>query len=248
MSAVPSAPPAVVELLACRTEVAVAFRLICKTLGAVERAVLSVDAVAGSHVGSDAPIRQPLQELPVSIGCIGGYRFEAAHYECVCKSAGIPIHYCAEQFSNEGRIEDSLLETLKRLMAGEFSRDPSARVSGGLNNIVARGFKYGSVPGDGLRRILVGPDGRCRQLLAPGELKNISSDRVVFVPGPPEERAIVREIYRRFVEERLSMRQIVRELNERRVPWTLGFEMDTGSGEAHSQSPEIHWDSSIQQN
>ena len=147
---------------------------------------------------------------------------EAAHYEYVCKSAGIPIHYCAEQFSNEGRIGDSLLKTLKRFMAGEFSRDLSARVSGGLNNIVARGFKYGSVPGYGLRRMLVGPDGRCKQLLAPGELKNISSDRVVFVPGPPEERAIVREIYRKFVEERHSMRQIVRELNERRVPWTLG--------------------------
>jgi len=109
---------------------------------------------------------------------------EAAHYEYVCKSAGIPIHYCAEQFSNEGSIADSLLKTLKRFMAGEFSRDLSARAAGGLNNIVARGFKYGAVPGYGLRRMLVGSYGRPKQLLAPGELKNISSDRVVFVPGP----------------------------------------------------------------
>ena len=122
---------------------------------------------------------------------------EAAHYEYVCKSAGIPIHYCAEQFSNEGRIGDSLLKTLKRFMAGEFSRDLSARVSGGLNNIVARGFKYGSVPGYGLRRMLVGPDGRYKQLLAPGELKNISSDRVVFVPGPPEERYVAARLVSR---------------------------------------------------
>jgi DNA invertase Pin-like site-specific DNA recombinase len=147
---------------------------------------------------------------------------EAAHYEYVCKSAGIPIHYCAEQFSNEGRIADSLLKTLKRFMAGEFSRDLSARAAGGLNNIVARGFKYGAVPGYGLRRMLVGSYGRPKQLLAPGELKNISSDRVVFVPGPPEERAVVQEIYRKFVEERKTMRQIVRDLNEQRVPWTSG--------------------------
>jgi DNA invertase Pin-like site-specific DNA recombinase len=81
---------------------------------------------------------------------------EAAHYEHVCKSSGIPIHYCAEQFSNEARISDSLLQTLKRFMAGEFSRDLSERAAGGLNNIVSRGFKYGSVPGYGLRRMLVG--------------------------------------------------------------------------------------------
>ena len=147
---------------------------------------------------------------------------EAAHYEYVCKSAGIPIHYCAEQFSNEGRISDSLLKTLKRFMAGEFSRDLSERAAGGLNNIVTRGFKYGSVPGYGLRRMLVGSYGHPKQLLGPGKLKNISSDRVVFVPGPPEERAVVQEIYRKYVEERKSMRQIVRDLNEQRVPWTSG--------------------------
>jgi DNA invertase Pin-like site-specific DNA recombinase len=27
---------------------------------------------------------------------------EAAHYEFVCKDAGIPIYYCTEQFSNDG--------------------------------------------------------------------------------------------------------------------------------------------------
>jgi DNA invertase Pin-like site-specific DNA recombinase len=57
---------------------------------------------------------------------------DAAHYEYVCKSAGIPIHYCAEQFSNEGKISDSLLKTLKRFMAGEFSRDLSERAAGDL--------------------------------------------------------------------------------------------------------------------
>lgn len=147
---------------------------------------------------------------------------EAAHYEYVCKAAGIPIHYCAEQFSNAGGISDSLLKTLKRFMAGEFSRDLSARASGGLDNVVARGFKYGSVPGYGLRRALIGRDGRYKQLLAPGELKNISSDRVVLVPGPPEERAIVQGIYRKFVEEQQTIREITRDLNARHVPWTLG--------------------------
>lgn len=30
---------------------------------------------------------------------------ESAHYEFVCRSAGVPVHYCAEQFENDGRIE-----------------------------------------------------------------------------------------------------------------------------------------------
>lgn len=153
---------------------------------------------------------------------------EAAHYEYVCKSAGIPIHYCAEPFSSVGGISDSLLKTLKRFMAGEFSRDLSDRASGGINNIVERGFKYGSVPGYGLRRMLVAPDGRRKQLLAPGELKNISSDRVIFVPGPADEIAVVRDIYRQFVNEKKRMTQIVRRLNEKQVPWTAGRRWTAG--------------------
>ena len=66
---------AVVELLPGGTAIAVAFGLIRETLGTVERAVLSVDTVAGSHIGSDAPIRQPLQELPVPVGRVGRHRF-----------------------------------------------------------------------------------------------------------------------------------------------------------------------------
>jgi len=48
---------------------------------------------------------------------------EAAHYEFLCRSSGIPIHYCAEQFVNQGTMESSILKTLKRAMAAEFSRE-----------------------------------------------------------------------------------------------------------------------------
>ena len=144
----------------------------------------------------------------------------AAHYEYLCKSAGVPIHYCAEQFSNSGAISDSLLKTMKRFMAGEYSRDLSARVSGALTQLVQKGFKYGSVPGYGLRRMLVDANGRRKQLLAPGEVKNIASDRVIFVPGPEEERAIVRRMFHDFVNERRSIRDIARSLNDDQIPCT----------------------------
>src|SRR5271163_5037236 len=74
MGAVPLVAATIVQLLPRRTAIAVAFGLIREPLGSVERAVLSVDAVTGSHIRSDAPVRQPLQELPVSVRRVGGYR------------------------------------------------------------------------------------------------------------------------------------------------------------------------------
>jgi DNA invertase Pin-like site-specific DNA recombinase len=37
---------------------------------------------------------------------------EAAHYEFLCKHAGIPIRYCAEQFENDGTMPSSIMKVL----------------------------------------------------------------------------------------------------------------------------------------
>jgi hypothetical protein len=47
---------------------------------------------------------------------------ESAYYEYVLKRAGIRVHYCAEQFENDGSMSSSVLKTLKRSMAAEYSR------------------------------------------------------------------------------------------------------------------------------
>src|SRR6266550_5297423 len=60
IGAVPLVTAAVVENLACGTDIAVAFGLISKLFRTVERAVLSVNTISRPHVRSDAPIRQPL--------------------------------------------------------------------------------------------------------------------------------------------------------------------------------------------
>ena len=48
---------------------------------------------------------------------------EPAHYEFLCKSAGVPIHYCAETFANDGSLPSLIMKALKRTMAGEYSRE-----------------------------------------------------------------------------------------------------------------------------
>src|SRR5213079_249859 len=84
---------------------------------------------------------------------------EAAHYEFLCKSAGIPVHYCAEAFPNDGTLLSSLSKALKRTMAAEYSRELGVKVLEGQKRLARLGFKQGGVPGYGLRRMLVSADG-----------------------------------------------------------------------------------------
>lgn len=51
---------------------------------------------------------------------------EAADYEFLCRSAGIQIRYCSEAFE-EGPTA-SIMKQLKRVMAGEYSRELSAKI------------------------------------------------------------------------------------------------------------------------
>ena len=72
---------------------------------------------------------------------------ESAHYEFLCRSAGIPVHYCAEQFENDGSIGATLLKTVKRTMAGEYSRELSAKVFAGQSRLIELGYRQGGPAG-----------------------------------------------------------------------------------------------------
>lgn len=153
---------------------------------------------------------------------------EAASYELLCRRAGLAVHYCAEQFENDGSIGSSIIKTVKRAMAGEYSRELSVKVFAGQANLVRLGFRQGGVPGYGLRRLLVDQNGRVKGELRRGEEKNIATDRVVLGHGPSEEVETVRDIYRLFVEDGHNEREIAALLNDRGIAgpfetaWTRG--------------------------
>ena len=144
---------------------------------------------------------------------------ESAHYEFLCKSAGIPVHYCAEVFVNDGTVPNTLLKALKRTMAGEYSRELGVKVFAGLKRLAKLGFKQGGLPGYGLRRMLISAEGKPKQILAQGERKSIATDRVDLVPGPADEVDCVREIYRLFLEEKRTVHGIAQELNRRNTKY-----------------------------
>ena len=144
---------------------------------------------------------------------------ESAYYEFLCKSAGIPVHYCAETFVNDGAMPNVVMKALKRVMAAEYSRDLSGKVFEGEKRINELGFRTGGTAGYGLRRMLCAADGSSKQILNEGQRKSILTDRVTLVPGPPEEVQIVREIFRMVVVERKPLYRIAEELNDRGVKY-----------------------------
>lgn len=154
---------------------------------------------------------------------------ESAYYEYICKRAGITIQYCAEQFENDGSPVSTIVKGVKRAMAGEYSRELSAKVFKGQCKLIELGFRQGGPAGFGLRRLLLDQAGMPKVQLKAGEQKSLQTDRVVLVPGPPEERTVVRRIYRLFVHEAYSEKQIASELNQAEFfgeggrPWTRGM-------------------------
>ena len=142
---------------------------------------------------------------------------ESAHYEFLCKSAGIPVHYCAETFASDGTLSSLIMKALKRTMAGEYSRELGVKIVAGQKRLVELGFKQGGMPGYGLRRFLISADRTPKQPLRLGERKSLVSDRVILVPGPPHEVECVREIYRMLIDEKKTVYAIARELNRRGI-------------------------------
>ena len=138
---------------------------------------------------------------------------ESAFYEYCCKRANIAVHYCAEPFANDTSISSALLKALKRTMAGEYSRELSTKVFAGKNRLLQAGYRVGGAPGYGLRRLLIDQKGHSKGILKRGEQKSITTDRVLQVPGPPEEIAIVRQIFRWYVDDRLIPQAIADKLN-----------------------------------
>jgi DNA invertase Pin-like site-specific DNA recombinase/DNA-binding winged helix-turn-helix (wHTH) protein len=141
---------------------------------------------------------------------------ESAHYEFMCRSAGIPVHYCAEQFSNDGSIASSIMKTLKRTMAAEYSRELGAKVLAGQQRIARLGFRAVGTAGFGLRRMMISPDGRRRIVLQDGERKAVHTDRTILVPGPRKEVECVRTMFELAASGRTT-KEIARELDRRRM-------------------------------
>lgn len=120
---------------------------------------------------------------------------ESAYYEYVCRRVGIQVAYCAEQFENDGSPVSTIVKGVKRAMAGEYSRELSAKVFAGQCRLIELGFRQGGPAGYGLRRVLIDQHGIMKGELQRGEHKSLQTDRVILMPGPESEIRIINLIY-----------------------------------------------------
>jgi DNA invertase Pin-like site-specific DNA recombinase len=165
---------------------------------------------------------------------------ESAYYEYRCKKAGINVEYCAEQFANDGSPTATIIKSVKRAMAGEYSRELSAKVFKGQCRLIQLGYRQGGPAGFGLRRMLVDQAGQPKGLLKRGEQKSLQTDRVILVPGPEEELATVHRIYEMFTRDGQKESQIADWLNGQGIlntelgrSWTSGMVKQVLSNEKY---------------
>jgi DNA invertase Pin-like site-specific DNA recombinase len=147
---------------------------------------------------------------------------ESAYYEYICRRAGIQVAYCAEQFENDGSPVSTIVKGVKRAMAGEYSRELSAKVFAGQCRLIELGYRQGGPAGYGLRRVLVDQQGSIKAELHRGEHKSLQTDRVILIPGPEEEIRMVNQIYRWFIDEGIVETDIAGRLNGMKVATDLG--------------------------
>lgn len=147
---------------------------------------------------------------------------QSAHYEFLCREAGVRVEYCAEQFDNDGSLASTIVKQIKRAMAAEYSRELSVKISSVQRGLAAQGYRMSGSAGFGLRRLMVDERGRPFGILEPGQRKGIQGYRTILVPGPADEVATVNRVFRMYTKQGLTMRSIVRRLNEEGVSAAAG--------------------------
>jgi len=154
---------------------------------------------------------------------------ESAYYEYRCRRAGIQVAYCAEQFENDGSPVSTIVKGVKRAMAGEYSRELSAKVFAGQCRLIELGFRQGGPAGYGLRRVLIDQNGAVKTKLTRGEHKSLQTDRVILMPGPEDEVRTVNLMYRWFIDDGLVESEIAARLNGMAVHTDLDREWTRGT-------------------
>lgn len=137
---------------------------------------------------------------------------QSSYYEFICFQAGAPVTYCAEPFENDGSPISALLKQIKRLQAAEFSRELSEKVIHGQLLQARIGHKIGGPRQFGFDRVLVDERGRPIQKLERGQRKALTSQRVIYAIGSDAEVKVVRDIFKWYVREAMSISQIAHRL------------------------------------
>lgn len=148
---------------------------------------------------------------------------EPAHYEFRCTMRNKRVIYIEDGFPKEDQqLIGSLQTAVKRYMAAEYSRQLSGKVFHGCVKVSEQGYSAGGTPCYGMARELLDEHKQPIRFLKKGEHKEISNQRVRFVPLNDETTQAVRDIFMMFVQEDVDLSSIASELNDRGIPSATG--------------------------
>lgn len=142
----------------------------------------------------------------------------SAAYSSDCTRHGKQVVYTNLGLPKKNDPIHSILVSLERYRAAQYSRELSEKVTNGLIKISRQGFRPGGYAPYGLTRLLLNEERRPVKTLKPGEWKSIQNQRVTLAPGDPKEVAVVRRIFREFVLGGRLEREIAKDLNRDGIP------------------------------
>jgi len=149
---------------------------------------------------------------------------EAAHYEFICRNAGVSVRYCAEAFSDDGTPSAAIMKSLKRVMAAEYSRQLSDRCQVGKRRQLLLGHTQGGPAPYGAQRQAFNLDGSPGPILEAGEQRSRVGQTVRWVRGPESEIKRIRMIFDLHVRKDLGITEIAQRLNKAGLLYRQGHE------------------------
>jgi len=142
---------------------------------------------------------------------------QSAHLEYICRQNGKEIIYVTESFKNDNSIMDTVIKSIKRAMAAEYSKNLGDKVLAGSLTIAAQGYRVGGMPPYGYSRMRLDQQRQPVGVMQDGERKAIANERVTLVPGDASEVDAVRDIFRLFTEKQILEGEIAIQLNQKKI-------------------------------
>ncbi|HEY1926408.1 MAG TPA: recombinase family protein [Caulobacteraceae bacterium] len=137
---------------------------------------------------------------------------EGAYYEFICARAGVPVIYTSDRSLNDGSLTATLLKSIRRVMAAEYSRELSGRQVATKRALCQRGLWATGPAPFGYARQLVGNKGQLGPTLGHCERIIMPGFHTVLIPGQPSEIDTVRHIFR-LCSRGLGVNAIAKKLN-----------------------------------
>jgi DNA invertase Pin-like site-specific DNA recombinase len=143
---------------------------------------------------------------------------ESAYWEFFCLLHNVRVVYVQEAFQVGGETPyTTLMKTLKRVLAAEFSREKSRLVQAGKARTIELGYRAGGPAPYALARAMVRPGEPEALLLRRGDLHPPGNYRTILLPGGAQQVAVVHRIFGSFLSG-MTRHAIARALNAESIP------------------------------